>query len=392
MNILLPGKDRPRTRLPELFIQIFVLSIIAWVGSVGGHFHRRNCLQVAYKPSRANNNRRYSPLPCGILHPTDSGIALYLIAVVSLISLLGIAYTSLFFGRSTHNVPKYPLPDKDELTEPYECTSLDGDLATCSKCSGAWKPPRSHHCSSCGVCRMDFDHHCPWVGNCVTRTRMVNFLFLLFITPVTFSVSFIPIRHTLARHMSLALSVSQRDEWAKQFWWNWYGSWIFFGGPLGRWIFGMALGFRILKAERKSDLPLIEQPNLRLFTISSLGLLLSFFTLALALWTIRDILRGMTTLDAMQGRRSKQSPRFVCIPRTTPAGDDLGGVGNDNNVGVVLPGECLYDLGRFSNLRDIFYRPHHNAYVWPKLSPTVLARIRKTLRSQNTLIAASTDI
>lgn len=27
-----------------------------------------------------------------------------------------------------------------------------------------WKPPGTHHCSTCGVCRIGFDHHCPWVG------------------------------------------------------------------------------------------------------------------------------------------------------------------------------------------------------------------------------------
>jgi hypothetical protein len=215
-----------------------------------------------------------------------------------LIPLLGIVYVSLVRGRKTYNVPKYPLPDKDELTEPYECTNFEGDLATCFKCSGAWKPPRTHHCSSCGVCRLDFDHHCPWVaflfslpaasgnshcilqvGNCVTRPRMRTFLFMLLIVPVTFSVSFIPVWRILTRHVFLALWVSQHNPWANEVWWNWYGSWIFFGGPLGRWIFGTVLGFRILKAERKSSLPLIEQPNLRLFAIFALGLLFSLFTL-----------------------------------------------------------------------------------------------------------------
>ncbi|KAJ6485858.1 DHHC palmitoyltransferase-domain-containing protein [Mycena sanguinolenta] len=295
-----------------------------------------------------------------------------------------------------HNLPRssnhwrYPVPDEDDLREPYECIDSDGHMATCAKCNGVWKPPRTHHCSTCGVCRMEFDHHCPWVGNCVTRARMKKFLALLFLAPVAYSVSMLPVYRPLMRHMALALDVSHRDAWANQVWWDWYGSWIFFGGPLGRWIFGMALGFRVLKTERRADLPLLEQPSLRLFSISALGLIFSLFTLTLALWTIKDLLRGLTTLDTMQESRQKQAPRFVCVPRNTSCtprddgAEDNGAddeiAGGRNVVAVVLPAERLYDLGPWANLRDIFDRPWRDAnhtltYRWPKLNPTVLERV-----------------
>lgn len=29
------------------------------------------------------------------------------------------------------------------------------------------KPYRAHHCRICGTCVLKFDHHCPWIGQCV---------------------------------------------------------------------------------------------------------------------------------------------------------------------------------------------------------------------------------
>ncbi|KAL9254157.1 S-acyltransferase 11-like protein, partial [Drosera capensis] len=41
------------------------------------------------------------------------------------------------------------------------------------------KPPRAHHCRSCGMCVLDMDHHCPFIGNCVgagNHHYFINFL------------------------------------------------------------------------------------------------------------------------------------------------------------------------------------------------------------------------
>ncbi|CAG9580574.1 conserved hypothetical protein [Leishmania major strain Friedlin] len=54
-------------------------------------------------------------------------------------------------------------------------------LNFCPMCV-TYKPPRAHHCSRCNCCILKYDHHCPWLGQCVGFYNYKNYLLVLLYT------------------------------------------------------------------------------------------------------------------------------------------------------------------------------------------------------------------
>ncbi len=58
-------------------------------------------------------------------------------------------------------------------------------LKVCKTC-GIVRPNRSNHCADCDNCVEKFDHHCPWIGNCVAKR---NYKYLISYLDISLSLS-----------------------------------------------------------------------------------------------------------------------------------------------------------------------------------------------------------
>ena len=99
----------------------------------------------------------------------QSTVALFSVACRDPSIVMDSVKISEFFGHDYQNQGEYSGLDNHTQGE-------EEGWRYCGACE-VYQPPSAAHCPDCNVCVDGYDHHCPWMGQCIGKNNFRSFMF-----------------------------------------------------------------------------------------------------------------------------------------------------------------------------------------------------------------------
>lgn len=195
-------------------------------------------------------------------------------------------------------------------------------LKYCKTCN-IYRPPRCTHCSVCENCVERFDHHCPWLGNCIGKRNY--WLFYSFVT-ATGALNVLVLATSLAHLGLLSVQISDDD------------------GMGGGAAFGQAI---------------VQAPMSLALSIYSLGIV--WFTFGLCMYHNYLVATNQTTYEQIKGAFADSANPF-----------DRGVLGNYRDV-------------LLNQVRPRYFNGFTGRLLWPPKGAAGLAVALAPARKSNAL-------